>query len=153
MHGTKQACHRMGIRLPVPFWSLVCWPAVKPADFHSSSNSTRSSPTVSEARTNMPMLGFPTEKIFVAHNSVSPAPSSPLPSRPVTFDLRPSILFVGRLQARKRVDLSYAPVLKLEFRNRDLLSSEMGLNAIHWSHLQRKSIRLRNLSEPGMGLS
>ena len=49
-------------------------------------------------------LGFPREKIFVAHNSVSPPPSFPLPSRPLTFDIRPQILFVGRLQARKRVD-------------------------------------------------
>ena len=49
-------------------------------------------------------LGFPHEKIFVAHNSVSPAPSSPLPSRPATFGQRAVILFVGRLQARKRVD-------------------------------------------------
>lgn len=49
-------------------------------------------------------LGFPREKIFVAHNSVSPAPNFPMPSRPSTFDLRPCLLFVGRLQARKRVD-------------------------------------------------
>jgi glycosyltransferase involved in cell wall biosynthesis len=50
-------------------------------------------------------LGFPTERIFVAHNSVSPPPSLPLPVRSSTFKGRPSILFVGRLQARKRVDL------------------------------------------------
>jgi len=50
-------------------------------------------------------LGFPHDKIFVAHNSGMPAPSSPLPSRPSTFGIRPGILFVGRLQARKRVDL------------------------------------------------
>jgi glycosyltransferase involved in cell wall biosynthesis len=49
-------------------------------------------------------LGFPREKIFIAHNSVSAPPSFPLPDRPSTFNLRPSILFVGRLQARKRVD-------------------------------------------------
>ena len=57
-------------------------------------------------------LGFPREKIFVAHNSVSPAPSHALPSRPSTlrqaqgnaFELQPVILFVGRLQARKRID-------------------------------------------------
>ena len=49
-------------------------------------------------------LGFPREKIFVAHNSVSPVPSHPLPARPSTFDIRPVILFVGRLQARKRID-------------------------------------------------
>jgi glycosyltransferase involved in cell wall biosynthesis len=49
-------------------------------------------------------LGFPRGKIFVAHNSVAFPPSSPSPSRPSTFDLQPNILFVGRLQARKRVD-------------------------------------------------
>ena len=49
-------------------------------------------------------LGFSREKIFVAHNSVSAPPSSPPPSRLSTFDIRPDILFVGRLQARKRVD-------------------------------------------------
>ena len=49
-------------------------------------------------------LGFPREKIFVAHNSVAMPPSLPLPSRPSTFSLRPNILFVGRLQARKRID-------------------------------------------------
>ena len=48
-------------------------------------------------------LGFPREKIFVAHNSVSPPPASAPDDRPSTVD-RPTILFVGRLQARKRVD-------------------------------------------------
>jgi glycosyltransferase involved in cell wall biosynthesis len=49
-------------------------------------------------------LGFPTERIFVAHNSVSPPQISPLPGRPPTFNRKPCILFVGRLQARKRID-------------------------------------------------
>jgi len=49
-------------------------------------------------------LGFPREKIFVAHNSVAMPPSSPLPARLSTFDSQPMILFVGRLQARKRLD-------------------------------------------------
>jgi glycosyltransferase involved in cell wall biosynthesis len=49
-------------------------------------------------------LGFPRERIFVAHNSVSPAPSFPLPARTSTFNRKPCILFVGRLQARKRID-------------------------------------------------
>jgi glycosyltransferase involved in cell wall biosynthesis len=48
-------------------------------------------------------LGFPREKIFVAHNSVSPAPGRKLDDRPQTIN-RATILFVGRLQARKRVD-------------------------------------------------
>jgi glycosyltransferase involved in cell wall biosynthesis len=49
------------------------------------------------------VLGFPREKIFVAHNSVSRAPTSPPDNRPQIVD-RVTILFVGRLQARKRVD-------------------------------------------------
>ncbi len=48
-------------------------------------------------------LGFPREKIFVAYNSVSPAPVQRADDRPWTVD-RVTILFVGRLQARKRVD-------------------------------------------------
>ncbi|HSL46138.1 MAG TPA: glycosyltransferase family 4 protein [Anaerolineales bacterium] len=48
-------------------------------------------------------LGFPCEKIFVAHNSVSRAPASASDRRPEMVD-RFTILFVGRLQARKRVD-------------------------------------------------
>ena len=47
-------------------------------------------------------LGFPREKIFVAHNSVSPKPETNHQS-PIT-NSQPTILFVGRLQARKRVD-------------------------------------------------
>jgi glycosyltransferase involved in cell wall biosynthesis len=47
-------------------------------------------------------LGFPREKVFVAHNSVSPKPM--LNVERSTFNVRPTLLFVGRLQARKRVD-------------------------------------------------
>ncbi len=49
-------------------------------------------------------LGFPADKIFVAPNAAAPRPTSPLPPRPPAFDGKPSVLFVGRLQARKRVD-------------------------------------------------
>jgi glycosyltransferase involved in cell wall biosynthesis len=49
-------------------------------------------------------LGFRREKIFVAHNSVAMPPSTVMPPRPLTFDPQPNVLFVGRLQARKRVD-------------------------------------------------
>ena len=49
------------------------------------------------------MLGFPREKVFVAHNAVSPKPAAALDRGPLTAD-RASILFVGRLQARKRID-------------------------------------------------
>lgn len=48
-------------------------------------------------------LGFPSEKIFVAHNAVSHAPRTKPDDKPPTIK-RATILFVGRLQARKRVD-------------------------------------------------
>jgi glycosyltransferase involved in cell wall biosynthesis len=59
-------------------------------------------------------LGFPREKIFVAHNSVSPAPSHPLPPRPAMFNVRPVILFVGRLQARKRLDSLFRACVEIQ---------------------------------------
>ena len=55
-------------------------------------------------------LGFPREKIFVAHNSVAAKPEAPN-RKPQTLRQaqgsavdRVTILFVGRLQARKRID-------------------------------------------------
>jgi len=59
-------------------------------------------------------LGFPRGRIFVAHNSVSVLPAFPLPPRPPTFNVRPAILFVGRLQARKRIDLLLLACAQLE---------------------------------------
>ncbi len=50
-------------------------------------------------------LGFPARRIFVAPNAAAPRPAWPLPVRPPRFDGRPRALFVGRLQARKRIDL------------------------------------------------
>jgi glycosyltransferase involved in cell wall biosynthesis len=50
-------------------------------------------------------LGIPEDKVFVATNAVSPAPSWPPPPRPEDFSGRPVVLFVGRLQPRKRLDL------------------------------------------------
>ncbi len=61
-------------------------------------------------------LGFPREKIFVAHNSVSPAPTFDL--RPSTFNLRPTLLFAGRLQARKRIDSLLRACAEMESKPR-----------------------------------
>jgi glycosyltransferase involved in cell wall biosynthesis len=63
-------------------------------------------------------LGFPPEKIFVAYNSVSSPPAFPLPLRPSTLNLHPTILFVGRLQARKRIDLLLRACTQLGSRPR-----------------------------------
>jgi glycosyltransferase involved in cell wall biosynthesis len=49
--------------------------------------------------------GFPTQRIFVAPNAVTHRPDSPPPDRPPTLDGPPTILFVGRLQERKRIDI------------------------------------------------
>ncbi len=59
-------------------------------------------------------LGFPLDYLFVAHNSVSPAPTWPMPVRPAAFKERPCILFVGRLQFRKNVDLLLGACAELE---------------------------------------
>ena len=50
-------------------------------------------------------LGFPADKIFIAPNAATPTPSHPLPNRPDKYIGRPNLLFVGRLQARKQVDV------------------------------------------------
>jgi glycosyltransferase involved in cell wall biosynthesis len=50
-------------------------------------------------------LGIAPQRIFVATNSVMPRPDHELPQRPATLPGRPQILFVGRLQARKRLDI------------------------------------------------
>jgi glycosyltransferase involved in cell wall biosynthesis len=50
-------------------------------------------------------LGMPAERVFVASNAADLAPVVPPPLRPEHFVGRPIILFVGRLQRRKRIDL------------------------------------------------
>jgi glycosyltransferase involved in cell wall biosynthesis len=49
--------------------------------------------------------GFPPERIFTALNAVARRPGSTPPPKPPDFVERPRVLFVGRLQARKRIDL------------------------------------------------
>ena len=61
-------------------------------------------------------LGFPREKIFVAHNSVSPAPTSNL--QPSTSNIQPTLLFVGRLQARKKLDSLLRACAEMESKPR-----------------------------------
>jgi glycosyltransferase involved in cell wall biosynthesis len=65
-------------------------------------------------------LGFPREKIFVAHNSVSAKPASKSDDRPLTVD-HVTILFVGRLQARKRVDSLLRACAEIESNPRLLI--------------------------------
>lgn len=49
-------------------------------------------------------LGFPAERVVVARNAVAPRPKNPFIERPTKYNVRPGVLFVGRLQTRKRVD-------------------------------------------------
>lgn len=50
--------------------------------------------------------GFPAERIFVAPNASTRRPAKPLLHRPDQFsDGRARLIFIGRLQSRKRVDL------------------------------------------------
>jgi glycosyltransferase involved in cell wall biosynthesis len=50
-------------------------------------------------------LGLPESKVFVASNAVSDPPTNPPSERPASFIGQPVVVFVGRLQPRKRVDL------------------------------------------------
>ena len=60
-------------------------------------------------------LGYPAEKVFVAPNAVATRPAAIPIQRPRVYeDDRPTILFVGRLQTRKRVDLLLAACAALK---------------------------------------
>lgn len=50
-------------------------------------------------------LGYPEQQIFVAPNAVAPRPSLSPPSRTLGVRTQPVVLFVGRLQPRKRVEI------------------------------------------------
>jgi glycosyltransferase involved in cell wall biosynthesis len=51
-------------------------------------------------------LGFPGDKIFVAPNAVTPRPTQPPAHRPIPASAQETtLLFIGRLQPRKRIDL------------------------------------------------
>ncbi|GAP06100.1 glycosyltransferase [Anaerolinea thermolimosa] len=49
--------------------------------------------------------GFRGDRIFIAPNAVAPRPAGSCPERPDSFRGRPMVLYVGRLQPRKRVDM------------------------------------------------
>jgi glycosyltransferase involved in cell wall biosynthesis len=50
-------------------------------------------------------LGLPQERIYVASNAVVPSPKGPPKQKPVKAGEQVTVLFVGRLQWRKRLDL------------------------------------------------
>ena len=57
--------------------------------------------------------GIPEDRVFVATNAVVSSPDGPAPSRPDQFDGQPGVLFVGRLQERKRIDMLLRAVASL----------------------------------------
>ncbi|MBN1231157.1 MAG: glycosyltransferase [Anaerolineales bacterium] len=57
--------------------------------------------------------GFPQDKVFIAHNAAVPRPTSPVFEQPPRFNGRPRVLFVGRLQQRKRLDLLFQAASQL----------------------------------------
>jgi glycosyltransferase involved in cell wall biosynthesis len=64
-------------------------------------------------------LEFPSELIFCAPNAVAPKPAQQLQERPSSFrNGKPSVVFVGRMQARKRVDtlIKACALLPAEFQ-------------------------------------
>ena len=50
-------------------------------------------------------LGLPVDKVFVATNAAMRRPVDPAPSRPKLINTPATVLFVGRLQKRKRLDI------------------------------------------------
>lgn len=50
-------------------------------------------------------IGIASELVYVAPNAVDPVPENPAPIKPPMIDGPATILFIGRLQPRKRIDL------------------------------------------------
>jgi glycosyltransferase involved in cell wall biosynthesis len=71
-------------------------------------------------------LGVPVERVFVASNAVAPPPSQPPAEKKITPGLPLTVLFVGRLQERKRLDLllKACTSLPLEIQPRLLVVGE-----------------------------
>ena len=58
-------------------------------------------------------LGIPKKRIFTAYNAVAPKPSKTPPRKSNTFAAKPILIFVGRLQERKRLDMLIQACAKL----------------------------------------
>ena len=63
-------------------------------------------------------LGIPRERIFVAYNAVSPAPALAVSGAERSRTAPPSLLFVGRLQARKRLNMLLYACAQLDIHPR-----------------------------------
>ncbi len=71
-------------------------------------------------------LGFPAERVFVAYNAVAPRPGQPPAKKKNAADSPLTVLFVGRLQERKRLDhlLMACAALPPEMRPRLLIAGD-----------------------------
>lgn len=58
-------------------------------------------------------MGLPPQRVFVAPNAAAPAPVSPPPVRPDSLENGGRVLFVGRLQERKRLEVLFAACAQL----------------------------------------
>ena len=58
--------------------------------------------------------GFPKDRIFLARNAAVPKPTRQMPERPASFTGVPKVLYVGRIQERKRLDLLMRACAELE---------------------------------------
>jgi len=109
---TPSAIHWMRTQhKPVIGWGLGAKPA--PGGIAKFSNRARQSflnqfnamITYSESgAAEYTRIGLDPKSIFVAVNAVTPRPTTPPPTRPLKLNKKPKVLFVGRLQARKRID-------------------------------------------------
>ena len=68
-------------------------------------------------------LGFPTERVHVAPNAATPAPQQ-VPERKPTRGRSLRLLFVGRLQERKRLDLLFEACRELDPRPEILIAGD-----------------------------
>ncbi len=83
-------------------------------------------------------LGFPRRKIFVAPNAAARRPAAEPPRRSDQFSVRPSLLFVGRLQARKRVDFLLRACAELGEPKPRLVIVGEGPERVHLETLARR---------------
>jgi len=56
-------------------------------------------------------VGIP--HVFTAFNAAAPPPAAPPPKRPLQLDAPPHVLFVGRMQARKRLEILFEACAEL----------------------------------------
>ena len=102
MHARGRPVLGWGLGAPPLSGRLAGWRARRRANFLNSLDALIAYSQQGAAQYRA--LGFPSGRIFVAPNAVAARPKRLPPTRADSFQERPAVLFVGRLQARKRVD-------------------------------------------------